>query len=350
MPSNLYLLETETKIKVAVVILNWNGREFLEKFLPSVVSNSIGAEVIIADNNSSDDSIEFLKSNYPQLRLIINTENFGFAGGYNKALAQVNSEYYVLLNSDIEVTENWVMPIIEEMDKDPSIGAAQPKLLSYYQKNEFEYAGASGGFIDKYGYPFCRGRIFANLEKDNEQYNSIEEIFWATGAAMFVRAEAYHKLGGLDNDFFAHMEEIDFCWRLKLNGYKVMAIPKTTVYHVGGGTLPKNSSRKTYLNFRNNFSLLFKNLPKNRLIKTFIARLFLDGVAGIRFLLEGNYKDTWAVIRAHFYFYKHMNSLLKKRKGKDIHSVSKIYNKNIAFEHFLKRKNKFSELKQDDFS
>lgn len=350
MPSNLFLLKNKTKIKVAVVILNWNGRKFLEKFLPSVVSKSIGAEVIIADNNSSDDSIEFLKNNYPQLRLIINPKNSGFAGGYNEALAQVDAEYYVLLNSDIEVTENWVMPIIEEMDKDKSIGASQPKLLAYHQKDEFEYAGASGGFIDKYGYPFCRGRMFANLEKDNGQHDSIEEVFWASGAAMFVRADAYHKLGGLDEDFFAHMEEIDFCWRLKLNGYKVMAIPKTTVYHVGGGTLPKNSSRKTYLNFRNNFSLLFKNLPKDRLVKTFIARLILDGIAGIRFLLEGNYKDTWAVLRAHFYFYKHMNSLLKKRKGKDIHPVSKIYQKNIVFEHFLKHKNNFSELKQKDFS
>ncbi len=340
----------KSQIKVAVVILNWNGRKFLEKFLPSVVSYSTGAEVIIADNNSTDDSIEFLQQHYPHLRLIINKENAGFAGGYNKALAQVDAEYYVLLNSDIEVTDNWVMPIIEEMDKDSSIGAAQPKLLSYYKKDEFEYAGASGGFIDKYGYPFCRGRVFANLEKDEGQYNSIKEIFWATGAAMFVRAEAYHKLGGLDEDFFAHMEEIDFCWRLKHNGYKVMSIPLTIVFHVGGGTLPKNSSQKTYLNFRNNFSLLFKNLPKNRLIKTFIARLFLDGIAGLRFLLEGNYKDTWAVIRAHFYFYRHLNALLKKRKGKEVHPVSTMYNKNIVFQHFLFHKNKFSELDSKDFS
>ncbi len=340
----------KSQIKVAVVILNWNGRNFLEKFLPSVVSYSTGAEVIIADNNSTDDSIKFLQQHYPHLRLIINKENAGFAGGYNKALAQVDAEYYVLLNSDIEVTDNWVMPIIEEMDKDSSIGAAQPKLLSYYKRDEFEYAGASGGFIDKYGYPFCRGRIFANLEKDQGQYNSIKEVFWATGAAMFVRAEAYHKLGGLDEDFFAHMEEIDFCWRLKLNGYKIMSIPLTSVFHVGGGTLPKNSSQKTYLNFRNNFSLLFKNLPKDRLIKTFIARLVLDGIAGLRFLLEGNYKDTWAVIRAHFYFYRHLNALLKKRKGKEIQPVSTMYNKNIVFQHFLFHKNKFSELDSKDFS
>lgn len=350
MPSNLFLLKNEAKIKVAVVILNWNGRKFLEDFLPSVVSNSIGAEVIIADNNSSDDSVSFIKENHPKLRLIINPKNSGFAGGYNKALSQVNAEYYVLLNSDIEVTYNWVMPIIEEMDKDPLIGAAQPKLLAYNQKDEFEYAGASGGFIDKYGYPFCRGRMFANLEKDHGQYENIEEVFWATGAAMFVRADAYHKLGGLDEDFFAHMEEIDFCWRLKLNGYKIMAIPKSTVYHVGGGTLPKNSSRKTYLNFRNNFSLLFKNLPQDRLIKTFIARLVLDGIASIRFLLEGNYKDTWAVLKAHYYFYNHINVLLKKRDKTNIHPVSKMYQKNIVLQHFLKHKNKFTDLNPNDFS
>jgi len=284
-------LNTETKIKVAVVILNWNGRKFLEKFLPSVTKNSIGAEVIIADNASTDDSVDFMKENYPELRLIINSSNSGYAGGYNEALAQINAEYYVLLNSDIEVGENWVMPIIEEMDKNPEIGAAQPKLIAYYQKDEFEYAGAAGGFIDKYGYPFCRGRLFNSLEKDTEQYNDNTEIFWASGAAMFVRANAFHKVGGLDNDFFAHMEEIDLCWRLKLSGYKIMAIPKSIVYHVGGGTLPKNSSRKTYLNFRNNFALLFKNLPKNRLWKVFIARLVLDGVAAIRFLTEGKYLE-----------------------------------------------------------
>ena len=343
-------MNTENKIKVAVVILNWNGRKFLEKFLPSVTKNSIGADVIIADNASTDDSVDFMKKNYPELRLIINSSNSGYAGGYNEALAHINAEYYVLLNSDIEVGENWVMPIIEEMDKNPNIGAAQPKLIAYHQKDEFEYAGAAGGFIDKYGYPFCRGRLFNSLEKDTNQYNDNTEIFWASGAAMFVRADAYHKVGGLDNDFFAHMEEIDLCWRLQLSGYKIMAIPKSIVYHVGGGTLPKNSSRKTYLNFRNNFALLFKNLPKNRLWKVFIARLVLDGVAAIRFLTEGKYHDTLAVFRAHMYFYAHMPELIRKRKGKKLIPVSSIYQKNIVFQFFLFGKSKFSDLDKSDFS
>ncbi len=343
-------MTNQTKTKVAIVILNWNGRRFLEQFLPSVVNYSFGAEVIIADNASSDDSLSFLKKEYPQLRLIINSQNSGYAGGYNEALRQIDAEYYVLLNSDIEVTPNWVMPLIEVMDQNPSIGAAQPKLLSYYQQDEFEYAGASGGFIDKYGYPFCRGRVFANLEKDANQYDTMEEVFWASGAAMFVRASAFWQVGGLDEDFFAHMEEIDLCWRLKLAGFKVMSIPKTIVYHVGGGTLPKNSSRKTYLNFRNNFTLLYKNLPSNRLLKVFIARFVLDGIAGIRFLSEGNYKDTYAVIKAHFYFYAHLGQLHKKRAGRNLKPVSGIYMKNIVFQHFIFHKNKYSELKKVDFS
>jgi hypothetical protein len=343
-------LNTKPSTKVAVVILNWNGKTFLEKFLPSVVSHSTGAEIIVADNNSSDDSIAFMRAQYPTIRLIEMPVNTGYAGGYNEALKQIDAEYYILLNSDIEVSPNWVMPIIDEMDKDASIAAAQPKLIAYHQKDEFEYAGAAGGYIDKFGYPFCQGRVFSHLEKDLGQYNAIKEIFWASGAAMFVRASYYHEIGGLDEDFFAHMEEIDFCWRLKLNGYKVMSIPLTEVYHVGGGTLPKNSSRKTYLNFRNNFTLLFKNLPKDRLFKTFIARLVLDGIAGVRFLSEGNYKDTWAVIRAHFYFYTHMRKLILKRKGKEIKAVSQIYQRNIVFDHFLYRKNKFTDLKQQDFS
>ena len=338
------------KIKVAVVILNWNGKKFLEKFLPSVVKYSIGADVIIADNNSSDDSVEFLQKNYPNLRVIINRENGGYAKGYNDALALIDAEYFVLLNSDIEVTPNWVLPIIEVMDADTKIAAAQPKLLAYHQKDEFEYAGAAGGFIDKYGYPFCQGRIFGHLEKDNGQYNDVKEIFWASGACMFVRASKYWEVGGLDNDFFAHMEEIDLCWRLKNYGYKIQYIPYSKVYHVGGGTLPKGTARKTYLNFRNNFTLLYKNLPKNRIIKTFIARLILDGVAGLRFLSEGNIGDTYAVFRAHMYFYSHLPKLRKKRKMLTQNKVSMIYNKNIVMEHFLKRKSKFTELNKDNFS
>ncbi len=345
-------MTSEYKIKVAVVILNWNGRDFLEKFLPSVISNSQGAEVIVADNDSTDDSVEFMRNSYPNIHLIINKSNSGYAGGYNEALAHINAEYYVLLNSDIEVGENWVMPIIEEMDKDHNIGAAQPKLRAYYpeQRHEFEYAGASGGFIDKYGYPFCRGRVFENLETDKGQYEENMEIFWATGAAMFVRSDAFHKIGGLDTDFFAHMEEIDFCWRLKLEGYKIMVFPKSTVYHVGGGTLPKNSERKTYLNFRNNLTLLIKNLPANRVLWVFLYRLLLDGVAGLKFLSQGHYKDTIAVVKAHLYFYSHFREIYAKRKGRKITPVANMYNRNIVFDHYIKSKNKFSELKESDFS
>ena len=340
----------KSNIKVAVVILNWNGRKFLEKFLPSVVKYSEGAEVIIADNDSKDDSVAFLKEHYPELRIIINKENGGYAKGYNDALALVDAEYYVLLNSDIEVTPNWVMPVIEVMDNDKTIAAAQPKLLAYYQKDEFEYAGAAGGFIDKYGYPFCQGRVFGHLEKDLGQYDEIKEIFWASGAAMFVRAEKFWEIGGLDEDFFAHMEEIDLCWRFKNHGYKIMYVPNAMIYHVGGGTLPKGTARKTYLNFRNNFALLFKNLPKNRVVKTFIARLVLDGVAAVRFLTEGHIGDSIAVFRAHMYFYAHLSDLRKKRKHNVQKKVSKVYQKNLVFEHFLLRKSKFSQLKESDFS
>jgi GT2 family glycosyltransferase len=338
-------------IKTAIVILNWNGKKFLEKFLPFVIQhNQPDAEIIIADNASSDDSLAFMKANYPSIRIIINSENGGFSKGYNDALSQVEAKYYVLLNSDIEVTENWMSPIISMMDKDENIAVCQPKLLSYSERNKFEYAGAAGGFIDKYGYPFCRGRLFQSLEIDNGQYDDACEVFWATGAAMFVRADLYHKYGGLDNDFFAHMEEIDFCWRLKNEGYKIMYCPESFVYHVGGGTLPKNNARKTYLNFRNNFFLLFKNLPSDRLLKVFIYRLFLDFIAGIKFLSEGGFNDFKAVIHAHFSFYASINKNLKKRKNIHHKHVSKIYMRNIVWEFYIAKKKTFNELKQDDIS
>lgn len=337
--------------KVAVVILNWNGKRFLEKFLPFLVKyNSTYAEIIIADNASSDDSIEFLKKNYPELRIISNSENGGFAKGYNDALSQVEAEYYVLLNSDIEVTENWIDPVIKLMDSDKNIAACQPKICSYSNRDEFEYAGAAGGFIDKYGYPFCRGRIFQELEKDNGQYNNATEIFWATGACIFVRAEIFHNLGGLDNDFFAHMEEIDFCWRLKNHGYKIMFCPDSRIYHIGGGTLPKNNPRKTYLNFRNNFYLLYKNLPAGKIFPVFFVRLFLDGIAGFKFLVEGDFKDVVAVTKAHFAFYAAIGKLRKKRKMMKHSSVSGIYGRSIVFEHYLRKKKTFKELDPDKFS
>ncbi len=337
--------------KVAVVILNYNGEKFLKKFLPIVIEKSADdAEIWVADNDSSDHSVELLKNDFPSVKLILLDKNYGFAGGYNQALKKIKADYYVLLNSDIEVTENWIKPVIQLMETDHTIGACQPKLLSYFEKHKFEYAGAAGGFIDKYGYPFCRGRLFMNLEEDHGQYDNVKEVFWATGACMFVRSDVYHRYGGLDDEFFAHMEEIDFCWRLKNNGYKIMHTPESTVYHVGGGTLPKSSARKTYLNFRNNFFLLYKNLPDNRLWKVIITRLFLDGVAGLKFLSEGHFGDTVAVIKAHFSFYRSLNKLNKKRKALKQIPVSQMYMGNIVIEHYVKGKKTYTQLDQKKFS
>ncbi len=337
-------------MKVAVVILNWNGKKFLEQFLPSVIKYSKDfAEIVVADNASTDDSIAFVKLNYPEITLILNESNGGFSKGYNDALKHVDAEYYVLLNSDIEVTQNWIEPVIRLMDSDPMIAACQPKLLSFYEKNKFEYAGAAGGFIDKFGYPFCRGRLFQSMEEDLGQYDDAAEIFWATGACMFVRSKYYHKYGGLDEDFFAHMEEIDFCWRMRNYGYKIMYCPDSKVYHIGGGTLPKSSARKTYLNFRNNFTLLFKNLPKNRVVPVFAVRLMLDGVAALKFLMEGGFSDFVAVTRAHFSFYKHRNFIKRKRKLQHQKPLNLIYNGSIVTDYYLKKKKKFSELDQNKF-
>ena len=336
--------------KVAVVILNWNGKGFLEKFLPGVLKNSQNTEVIVADNASTDGSIEFMRNNFPDVRLIINNENGGFAKGYNDALAKVNADYYVLLNSDIEVTPGWIEPVIKLMESDNQIAACQPKLRDYFNHDYFEYAGAAGGYIDKYGYPFCRGRVFQSIEKDNNQFDDAVEIFWATGACLFVKAKVYHELGGLDERFFAHMEEIDFCWRAKNQGYKIMYCPDSTVFHVGGGTLPKRSWRKTYLNMRNNNIMLYKNLPSNRLFKVFIARLFLDGAAAFKFLIDGGIKDMFAVVYAHWSFFPLLRQLHRERKQNKPKAVSKIYKSNIAFEYFLKGKRKFNDFDLRKFS
>lgn len=337
--------------KTAIVILNYNGRGFLEKFLPNVIENSIDvADVIVADNASTDDSVEFMRKNFPDIRLIINDSNGGFSTGYNIALRQVEAEYYCLLNSDIEVTPHWIEPIIKLMDSDKNIAACQPKLLSYFDKDKFEYAGAGGGFIDKYGYPFCRGRVFQELENDNGQYDDVKEVFWATGACMFVRAELFQQFGGLDDSFFAHMEEIDFCWRMKNNGYKIMYCPDSKVYHIGGGTLPKSSARKTYLNFRNNLSLLMKNLPDWKAFPIITYRIGLDWIAGLKFLADGSFADFWAVTRAHFSFYRQLPTLIKKRKSLKRVKVSRMYQKNIVFKHYLEHKKKFTELEEKDFS
>lgn len=331
----------------AVVILNWNGKKMLERFLPSVTAHTQGdAEVIIADNGSTDDSLDFVRAQYPGLRIIELDKNYGFAGGYNRALQQVQADYYVLLNDDVEVTPGWIEPVVAQMQQHPDTAICQPKLLMYDQRDTFEYAGGAGGFLDKYGYPFCRGRMFTSLEQDNGQYNTPGEIFWASGAAMFVRADVWHQLGGLDDDFFAHMEEIDFCWRAKNAGYRVEYCPQSTVFHVGGGTLPKSNPRKTYLNFRNNMALLYKNLPKRRLAWVMCSRIVLDYVAGFKFLMERKPKEFSAVVDAHKAFYKWLPQLKKKRQGlKQQSRVSGMYQGLLLIDYYLLGKKKYSDLK-----
>lgn len=337
--------------KVAVVILNWNGATYLEKFLDNVLVHSRNdeEEVIVADNASTDNSLEWLQANHPEVRIIRNRNNGGFAKGYNDALKQVDAQYYVLLNSDVEVTANWIEPVIQLMDDQQDVAAVQPKILAYHDKESFEYAGAAGGFIDKYGYPFCRGRVFQHLEKDEGQYDDTREVFWATGACMFVRAKAYHELGGLDEDFFAHMEEIDFCWRLKQKGYRVMYTAESKVYHVGGGTLPKASSFKTYLNMRNNMVMLYKNLPRKKLLPTLFLKLVLDGIAAIKFLWDGGMQDLMAVVRAHLYYYKMLPHLRQKRKMLQPRDVNHIYRGSIVLDYYLRSKKRFKELSRKKF-
>jgi GT2 family glycosyltransferase len=319
--------------KVAVVILNYNGQKFLETFLPSVVNYSENCKIIVADNASTDNSISFLANTYPQIKLVQLPQNEGFAGGYNSALNQIEAEYYVLLNSDVEVTHNWIQPIIDLMDSDKTIAACQPKIRSYHQKTHFEYAGAAGGYIDWLGYPFCRGRVFDAYEEDLGQYNDTKEVFWATGACMFVRAEIFHKLGGFDAHFFAHMEEIDLCWRMKNAEKKVFYCSDSTVFHLGGGTLHKSNPRKTFLNYRNGLAMLYKNLPSNKLFITLLFRLVLDGISGIKLLLSGSLSDFLAIIKAHFAFY----GLIPKLKRQSPKTVSQIYQKSIVWEHFVKK-------------
>ena len=330
--------------KIAVVILNWNGQSFLAKFLPSVIKYSDQAELIVADNASTDNSIPFLKENFPSVNVISLDQNYGFAGGYNQALKQVDTAYYVLLNSDVEVTENWLLPLLELLEKDPSIVACQPKIKDYNNKSSFEYAGAAGGFLDKYGYPFCQGRIFDSLENDTNQYNEVTEIFWASGAALFIRAKAYHQIGGLDEFYFAHMEEIDLCWRLKNQGHRIVYCPSSTVYHVGGGTLTKINPKKTFLNFRNSLLTLHKNLPKkNRSIKIFI-RLCLDALASFKFLLDGKPNHSWAVIRSHFSFYQAISQNNMKRNKTNNPNLTGLMEINIVKAYFLNKKKTFDRL------
>jgi GT2 family glycosyltransferase len=343
----------EQKCRVAVIILNWNGKKFLEQFLPAVCeySDSI-ADIYVADNASTDDSIPYLENNFHKVRIIRNPKNGGFAYGYNTSLGQIQAEYYILLNSDVEVTRNWIEPIVKLMDSDKTIGAVQPKIKSF-NPGYFEYAGAAGGFIDIYGYPFCRGRIFDTIEKDEQQYNDEKEIFWASGACLFIRASLYHELGGFDEDLFSHQEEIDLCWRMKLFGHKVMFCAASEVMHYGGGMLPKSNPFKTYLNFRNNLIILCKNHPSRTLIWKIFLRMVLDGIAGFRFLMMGNSKDMLAILKGHFHFYLSIPKTLQKRKilkSKNLKPVSCIYKRSIVKKYFIQHKVYFSQLNSSDFS
>jgi GT2 family glycosyltransferase len=332
---------------VAIVILNWNGRKFLEQFLPSVLASAYtNKRVIVADNASSDDSVAFLKAYYPQVEILIKSTNEGFAKGYNTALKQVTSDYYVLLNSDVEVTSCWIQPVIDLMEGDAKITACQPKILAYNNKSQFEYAGASGGWIDRFGYPFLRGRIFDICETDNGQYNNAQQCFWASGAALFVKAKAYHELGGLDEYFFAHQEEIDLCWRMQLAGYKVYVQPASVVYHVGGGTLPKGNSKKTYLNYRNNLIMLTKNFTLKAALWKIPVRLTLDIIAATKGLLSGDAGYFTAIFKAHMHFFKWMmfykkQSIFPVQKGGIVYGT---YNGSIIWQHFINKKNTFSEI------
>ncbi|MBP6372222.1 MAG: glycosyltransferase family 2 protein [Ferruginibacter sp.] len=332
---------------VAIVILNWNGKAYLEKFLPIVLKSSYeNKTVIVADNASTDDSVLFLRNHYPGVRLIENAANEGFASGYNKALQQVNSEYCILLNSDVEVTEQWIEPVIAIMEANKKIAACQPKILSFKQKKYFEYAGAAGGWIDGMGYPFSRGRVFDCCETDNGQYNNASPCFWATGTAMFVRTEVFKQLAGFDESFFAHQEEIDLCWRMQLAGYAVFVQPASVVYHIGGGTLPSGNSRKVYLNYRNNLVMLYKNLPVSEKIWKIPVRLVLDGIAACRELVSADAGYFMAVIKAHMYFYGWLIGKKKKNKftPKRLTGLHGVYKGLLIWEYFIKKKKAFAEI------
>lgn len=336
--------------KVAIVILNWNGSQMLSEYLPSVLENLPAyAALYVADNASTDDSLTLLHRDFPLVRLIVLEQNFGFAEGYNRALKQIDADYYILLNSDVKVTDNWLEPLLAFMDSHPDYAACQPKLLAMRQPEYFEYAGAAGGYVDRLGYPFCRGRIFDTVEKDLGQYDSIADIHWATGACLMVRSRLYHEVGGLDARFFAHCEEIDFCWRLRLAGYKLACVPSSHVYHVGGATLAKENPHKTYLNFRNNLTMLYKNLPRRELGRVMFLRWFLDYLAAFQtLLLNGNYGDFKAIYRARRAFcrWKHLFKADRER----IQALRKIDGKSektafsILWRYYVKGMKHFSQL------
>ena len=334
--------------KTAIVILNWNGELLLPQFLPSVIKHSQGLdnEVIVVDNASEDNSLEVMKKQFPEVRCIAFDKNFGFAGGYNEALKQIEAEYYVLLNSDVEVSAQWLEPMVSYMDKHQDVAACGPKILDHKKKTHFEYAGAAGGYLDKYGFPFCRGRIFSEIEEDQQQYDSINECLWVSGCALFIRSQLYHKHGGLDDFFFAHMEEIDLCWRLKSRGFRIVNIPQSTIYHVGGASLKMGSPRKTYLNFRNNLLMLYKNTPEHQLKKVLKRRKRLDFIAAVKFLLTDGPEHYEAVFQAHDDFEKARPRYKEVRKENlkqcNSQSIKEIYQGSLVYDFYIKQKKYFS--------
>ncbi len=344
---------------VAVVILSWNGKQFLQQFLPALLKTTYtNVQFFVADNCSTDNTSTFVKEQFPQVNVIDIPQNEGFAKGYNIALKQIEADIYVLLNQDVEVTPGWIEPIVEMFAANENLAAVQPKIKAYHNKEAFEYAGAAGGYIDWLGYPFCRGRIFDTTETDNKQYDTNTEIFWASGACLFIRSEIYHTLGGLDADFFAHMEEIDLCWRIKNAGYSIQYCHESTVYHVGGGSLPYGNPKKTYLNYRNNLVMMIKNYHSPYFWLILLLRFVLDGISGVKLFFSGKFKDVEAILKAHTYFYLNLNSCLQKRKKllssfqhkSSSNNVKGIYYRSIVWQYFFKSKKFFSELDSESFS
>lgn len=335
----------------AIVILNWNGEKYLQQFLPILTKYTpdIDVEIIVADNASTDSSLQVMKDYFPAIRTIVLDKNYGFAGGYNKALEQVEADYYVLLNSDVEVTDNWLSPLLNFMNENENVAACQPKIRSYFNRTSFEHAGASGGFIDQFGFPFCRGRVLGVVEEDKGQYNDNIDVFWATGACLMVRSKVFWKVGGLDSEFFAHMEEIDLCWRLKSRGYRVMCVPGSIVYHIGGGTLHVDSPHKIYLNFRNNLLLLYKNLPTDLLKRVMFWRRFFDYSAAFQFVLTGKIQNAKSVFRARSDYKKMLPDFLEKRNENILYStnlnIAEIYLDSIVFKYYLQNKKTYNSLK-----
>lgn len=335
--------------RTAIVILNWNGENFLRKFMHTLVenTNSEYARICLIDNASTDGSLQFISENFPNIQVVQLDKNYGFAGGYNRGLEKIDAEYFMLLNSDVEVGKDWISPLIELMNSDPTIGVCGPKLIDYNNRNKFEYAGASGGYIDKYGYPFCRGRLFESIETDNGQHDKQGECLWISGAALFIRSKLFFEVGGFDDDFFAHQEEIDLCWRVQNSGYRVVCEPKSAIYHVGGGALPKSNPFKTYLNFRNNLYLIVKNMPDNEIGWVLFVRFFLDVIAAVRMIFQGNFKECKAVFHAYKDFL-HNKSMMKQKRlkfnRKPSSKITGMYCGSIVFKHFLGKKKTSTEI------